>query len=118
MTKPRLIATVSCRPYSCEADVYIEEGEERHLIVQYGPGDVGKHYLGTASSLRGPACASLERCPTFGAIIPDDMGEEEIVNRWLLWPMNPKAPYPKWEVPARAYGSDTLFRWWRGEKAA
>jgi hypothetical protein len=117
MTKPRLIATVSCRPYSCEADVYIEDlGEERQLVVQYGPGYSGQ-YVHKAPSLGGPACAG-DCASAFGALIPDDMCETEIINDWLLWPMNPKAPYPKWEVPARAYGSDTLFRWWRGEKAA
>ncbi len=37
----------------------------------------------------------------------------------VLWPMkDPKAPYPAWEVAARAYGSPELFPWWAGEKQA
>ena len=44
------------------------------------------------------------------------MSDQEIVNSWLLWPMKPRAPYPKWEVPARVYGSWMLFRWWNGEQ--
>ena len=35
----------------------------------------------------------------------------------ILWPMkSPDAPHLAWEVPARAYGSPTLFRWWAGEQ--
>ena len=55
-------------------------------------------------------------CREFAAEIPHDMSEQEILNVWLLWPMKPGAPYPKWEVPARVEGSPMLYRWWAGEK--
>jgi len=55
-------------------------------------------------------------CPEFAVASPHDMTEQEIQNEWLLWPMKPDAPYPKWEVPTRSHGSDMLYRWWAGEK--
>jgi hypothetical protein len=27
---------------------------------------------------------------------------------------DPSAPYPAWEVPARANGSPMLYEWWKG----
>jgi hypothetical protein len=54
--------------------------------------------------------------PEFAAAIPDDWSEPEVMDL-VLWPMKSQdAPYPAWEVPARAHGSDELFRWW-AEKA-
>jgi hypothetical protein len=44
--------------------------------------------------------------------IPDDWSEQDVMDL-LLSPMkDPSAPYPSWEVPARAFGSPKLFRWW------
>jgi hypothetical protein len=31
---------------------------------------------------------------------------------------DPSSNFPSWEIPARAHGSATLFRWWAGEKPA
>ena len=93
----RQIATVHCVPYKCEAAVYVQDKHpsgHRHLVVQYG-----------------------DDRPEFAAGIPDDMTEQEILDEWLLWPMKADAPYPKWEIPARVYGSPMLIRWWAGEKA-
>jgi hypothetical protein len=48
--------------------------------------------------------------------IPDDWSEENVIDL-LLRPMKSQdAPYPAWEVSARAYGSEMLFRWWAGER--
>jgi hypothetical protein len=95
----KLIGSVYCKQYKTDANFYIDEAHpsgQRHLVVQYEKGG----YQGD---------------PEFAAAIPDDWNEEELHNL-MLEPMNPKAPYPAWEVPARAFGSDTLFRWWAGEK--
>jgi hypothetical protein len=73
--------------------------------VQYGEGYGGRDDIRNKDG-------TLE----FAAAIPPDMSEQEIVDGWLLPPMNPGAPYPKWEVPARVHGRPTLFRWWAGEK--
>jgi hypothetical protein len=85
----RHIATARCIPYECEATVYVEDKPSGHrqLVVQYSDGR-----------------------PDFAAGIPDDMSEKEILDDWLLWPMNPEAPYPRWEVPARVYASPMLLR--------
>jgi hypothetical protein len=106
----RLIATVHCKPYQCEARIYIQDKHPsgyRHLVAQYGDGYAGRTDLPIADN----------GCREFAAAMPHDMGEQEIIDRWLLWPMNPRAPYPTWEVPARVHGSWMLFRWWAGEKA-
>jgi hypothetical protein len=99
----RLIASLFCKQYKTEAKVYIEgpsaEGwPARGLLVQYENGGYGGR-------------------PEFGAVIPNDWSEEDVMDL-LLWPMkSPKAPYPAWEVPARVHGSPILFRWWAGEDA-
>jgi hypothetical protein len=107
--KLRLIATVRCAQYSCDADIYIQgdhHSKLRNLIVQYGDGYSGRTDLPTADNGR----------REFAAGIPRDMTEQEILDHWLLWPMKHEAPYPKWEVPARVHGSPVLFRWWADEK--
>ncbi len=105
--KLRLIATV--RAYDTDAKIYIQDKHPsgyRHLVAQYGEGYSGRNDLPTAEN----------GCREFAAGIPHDMSEQEILNVWLLWPMKPGAPYPKWEVPARVEGSPMLYRWWAGEK--
>lgn len=99
MTQPgdlKLIASLFCTQYKTEAKAYVDEAHpsgQRHLVVQYANGR-----------------------PEFLAAIPDDWDEKDVVDL-LLWPMeSPEAPYPAWEVPARVYGSATLFRWWAGER--
>jgi hypothetical protein len=89
MTKLRPIARVHCISSKCEAVVHIQDEHpsgHRQLVVQYGDGR-----------------------PDFAAGIPDDMTEKEILDHWLLWPKRRDAPYPRWEVPARVYGSPMLF---------
>lgn len=106
--KLHLIATVRCAPYETDAKVYIcgdDPSDRRELVVQYG------------DSYRGPDLPIADNgCREFVAGIPDDISVQEILDEWLLWPMKPGAPYPKWEVPARVHGSPMLFRWWAGQK--
>jgi len=104
----KLLATVHCKPYTCEAKIYVEPDGEGHrqLVAQYGDGYSGRNDVLRSDGRR-----------EFITGIPDDMSEQEIVDVWLLLPMDPDADYPKWEVPARVYGSVGLFRWWAGEKA-
>ena len=94
----RRIASVHVEQYKCEADVFIDEPSSgrRRLVVQYGDGYCGPGDLEKAGNGR----------PQFVAGIPDGMSEQEIINNWLLSPM--KAPFPRWEMPARVYGSPTL----------
>ena len=85
---------VRCKQYDTEAEFFLEEPHaagKRLLMVRYANG------------------------AKFTTAVPDDWSEEDL-RRLLLEPMNPEAPYPAWEVPARAYGSAQLFRWWAGEK--
>jgi hypothetical protein len=93
----RLIGSLFCKQYQTEAKLYIDDAHasgQRHLVVRYEKG--GR--------------------PEFAAAIPDDWSDKD-VEELILWPMkDPAAPYPAWEVPARAYGSATLFRWWADEK--
>jgi hypothetical protein len=92
----RLIASLYCRPYATDAKAFIDEAHpsgQRHLIVRY----------------RGNR-------PEFAAGIPDEWAENDVLDL-IFWPIkNQGAPYPAWEVPARAFGSATLFAWWKGEK--
>jgi hypothetical protein len=99
-SKLRLIASTFCKQYQSEAKFYVDDAHEsgqRCLVVRY---EKGGH----------------DGRPEFAAAIPDTWSEQDVMDL-LLWPMkDSKAPYPAWEVSARAYGSETLFRWWAGEK--
>ena len=94
------IGSAHCPQYKTEAKFYIDAAHKpghRHLVVHY---EKGGH----------------DGAPEFVAGIPDDWSEENVIDL-LLWPMkDPDAPYPPWEVPARAYGSEMLFRWWAAER--
>jgi hypothetical protein len=94
----RPLGSAHCTQYDTEARFYIDAGErQRHLVVHYENGG----YRGA---------------PEFAAGIPDSWTEQDVMDL-LLWPMkSPDSPYPAWEVPARAYGSPTLFRWWAEER--
>jgi hypothetical protein len=94
------IGTAHCAQYETEAKFYIDAAHDygqRHLVVHYEKGG----YKGA---------------PEFAAGIPDGWSEQDVIDMILLPTTHPLAPYPAWEVPARAYGSPTLFRWWAGEK--
>lgn len=99
MAERKLIASLHCREYTTDAKLYIEDTlpGQRHLVAEYETGGYGG-------------------APEFAAAIPNDWSDEDVIDL-ILWPMkSPSAPYPAWEVPARAYGSETLFRWWAGER--
>jgi hypothetical protein len=96
----RLIASVHCTQYKTDAKCFIDDAHpsgQRHLVVHYEKG-------------------GYEGRPEFAAGIPNDWSDQDVIDL-LLWPMkDPRALYPAWEVPARVYGSSTLFRWWAGEE--
>jgi hypothetical protein len=106
--KLKPIGSAFCKQYNSEARFYIDEAHQsgqRHLIVQYGEGYSGRDDLPT-----------VDGRPQFAAAIPDEWSEQDLQDL-ILWPMkSPNAPYPAWEVAARAHGSPTLFRWWAGEE--
>jgi hypothetical protein len=99
--KLKPIGEMYCKQYKTDAQFFIEDDHpsgRRHLIVRYATGGHGG-------------------APEFAAAIPAHWTDQDVINDFLLWPMkHPNAPYPTWEVPARAYGSPTLFRFWAGEK--
>src|SRR3974377_867356 len=94
----KLIAALYVRQYKTDAKFFIEDPHpsgKRHLVAQYEKAGLGE----------------------FSAGIPDDWSEVDVIAL-LLWPMkNPRAPYPAWEVPARAFGRPELFRWWETQKS-
>jgi|SRR5215813_2073082 len=100
MSKLREMASLHCTQYKTNVTMYIDDAHpsgQRHLVAKYENG-------------------GYEGRPEFAAAIPDDWTEQEVLDL-LLWPMKgPNAPYPAWEVPARAFGSYELFRWWKGEQ--
>ena len=105
----KLIGTMFCKQYQCEAKFYIDEAHpsgQRHLIVHYGEGSSGRDDL-----------EIVDGHPQFAAAIPDDWTEKDVTDL-LLWPRPTLQgrSWPAWEIPARDYGSETLFRWWAGEK--
>jgi len=94
----RPICSLYCKQYGSDAKLYIDEAHpsgKRHLVVQYEKG-----------GFRG--------AKEFAASIPDDWTEDRVMDL-IFWPMNSDAPYPAWEVPARAHGSIFLTDDWRKE---
>jgi hypothetical protein len=93
-----LICHAYCKQYKTEATFYIEPAKPpalRRLVVQY---EDTQHMPYPTSE--------------FAASIPDDWTMDFLIENFLLWPMKPQAPYPRWEVPARAHGSPMLFAFW------
>ena len=96
------IGSAHCPQYNTEAKFYIDGAHKpghRHLVVHY---EKGGH----------------DSAPEFVAAIPDDWSEQNVIDLILQPTKDADAQYPAWEVPARVYGSPTLFRWWAGEKPA
>jgi hypothetical protein len=98
VSKLKFICSLFCTQYQSDAKFYIDEAHAsglRHLVVVYEKGG----YAGD---------------PNFAARIPDQWDEPAVLEL-IFWPMkDPNAPYPAWEVPARAYGSPMLYAWWKG----
>ena len=94
VSKLKFIGSSFCTQYQSQAQFYIDETHAsglRHLVVVYENGD-----------------------PDFLTGIPAGWADENVQDL-IFWPMkNPNSPYPAWEVPARAYGSPTLYAWWKG----
>ena len=94
VSKLKFIGSSFCTQYQSDAKFYVDKAHAsglRHLVVVYEKGD-----------------------PDFLAAIPKEWSEQNVQDL-IFWPMkNPNAPYPAWEVPARAYGSDVLYEWWKG----
>jgi len=94
------IGSAHCPQYNTEAKFYIDAAHKsgkRHLVVYY---EKGGH----------------NGAPEFVAGIPDDWSEENVIDLILRPLEDANAQFPAWEVPARAYNCETLFRWWAGEK--
>jgi len=100
VSKLRFFRSCFCKQYQSETKFYIDDAHRsgfRHLIVVYDKGGYGEG-------------------KEFAAGIPKAWTDQDVEDL-ILWPMkNPNAPYPAWEVPARAYASPMLFAWWKGEK--
>jgi hypothetical protein len=105
----RLIATMPCQQYQCEAKFYIDEAHpsgQPHLIVHYGEGYSGRDDLPV-----------VDGCPEFAAAIPVDWTVNDVTDLLLRpRPTLQGRSWPAWEIPTRDYGSTTLYRWWAGEK--
>jgi hypothetical protein len=99
VSKLKFICSSFCTQYRSDAKFCIDEAHAsglRHLVVVYEKGGYGGD-------------------PNFMAGIPDGWTDQAVMDL-ILWPMkDPKAPYPAWEVPARAHGSPMLFAWWKGD---
>ena len=98
--KLRPLCTAYCKEYGTQASFLIQDEHPsgfRHLVVQYEPKD-----------------GVVRR--EFRSGIPADWTEKEIEDL-ILWPSKANAPYPAWEVSARAHGSPMLLRFWAGERA-
>lgn len=104
----KLIGSVFCKQYESEAQFYLDDARPsgRRLIVRYGEGYSGRDDLPTVDGQR-----------QFAIGVPDSWTKEDI-QELLLWPRKtlPGRAWPAWEIPARDYGSATLFRFWAGEK--
>jgi hypothetical protein len=99
VSKLKFICSLFCTQYQSDAKFYIDGAHAsglRHLVVVYEKGG----YAGD---------------PNFAAGIPDEWDERAVLEL-IFWPMaDPNAPYPAWEVPARANGSPMLYAWWKGD---
>jgi hypothetical protein len=83
VSKLKPMGSVFCTQYQTTAEFYIDHSTIpgfRHLVVVYEKGR-----------------------PEFEAGIPNDWSEQRLQDL-IFWPMkdDPSAPYPAWEVTARA----------------
>jgi hypothetical protein len=95
------IGSAHCPQYNTGAKFYIDTAHKpghRHLVVHYEKG-------------------GYQGAPEFVAGIPNDWTEQNVIDL-ILHPMDANTQYPAWEVAARSFGSESLFRWWLGEKSA
>ena len=90
VSNQKLVGSMFCKQYKTEAKFYIQTcSAGRELRVAY---DNGR--------------------PEFATEIRDSWTEQDVLDL-IFWPMEDRGHrYPAWEVPARVYGSWSLFRWW------
>jgi hypothetical protein len=91
----RLIATRYCSEYRTEAKLFVQRmpgSRLRRLFVQYAKG-------------------GLEGRPEFSSTVPANWSDQDILD-FLERPMAPRGRYPAWEIPARLFFSQKLFKWW------
>jgi|ERR1700687_188191 hypothetical protein len=99
VSKLKFICSSFCKQYQSEAKFYIDEAHAsglRHLVVVYDEGGYGDD-------------------PDFLAGIPDEWTEEKVLD--LILRSKKDGQYPAWEVPARAFGSPMLYKYWQGSPA-
>ena len=99
VSKMRLLCSCFCNQYHSAADFYIDgdDPDERQLVVVYDHGG----YRGAKEFVTG---------------IRESWSDQDVMDLIMRPMKDPNAPHPAWEVPARAYGSYTLFAWWKGEE--
>jgi hypothetical protein len=100
VSKLKPIGSAYCHQYQSDAEFYVDEAHTsglRCLVVVYEKGG----YKGD---------------PEFLAGIPDDWSDQAVQD--LILRSKKDGQYPAWEVPARAFGSDMLYKWWKGEPSA
>jgi hypothetical protein len=101
VSRLKLLCSCFCEQYQSQAKFYVEDRHPwgiRHLVVVYDKGGHG----GRNEFITG---------------IPKEWTENDIQSL-ILWPMkDAEAPYPAWEIPARAFGKTQLFKWWADEKS-
>jgi hypothetical protein len=74
----RLIGTIWCKEYTCEAKMYVQENHPSghwHLIARYGDGYSGPKDL-----------PIVDGCREFATGIPNGMSDQAIIDRWLFPP--------------------------------
>jgi hypothetical protein len=99
VSKLKPIGSAYCHQYQSDAEFYVDEAHTsglRHLVVIYEKGGYGGD-------------------PEFLAGIPDDWSDQAVQD--LILRSNKAGQYPAWEVPARAFGSPTLYQCWKGGPA-
>jgi hypothetical protein len=97
----KFIGSTYCTHYRSKVEFYIEDAHAsgfRHLVVIYDLGGYGGR-------------------PDFEAGIPNDWSEQKVQNDLILHTTR-GGLYPAWEMPARAFGSDMLYEWWKDRTPA
>jgi hypothetical protein len=105
MPTPRNLRRIDlyCPEYKTDATIRIVENHRPsgrpHIVVEYAKG-------------------GYEGSEDFAASIPPHWSDSDLVELILLrnWPRVYDRDWPAWEIPARDYGSSTLYKFWKGEK--
>lgn len=82
-----MLATTYWAPYTCEITFYVQDDHPsgtRHLISRYGKG------------YSGPFLPIVDGMPEFATVIPSDMTEQDIIDRYVA-PWAAPRPFPQQE---------------------